>query len=75
VSLDERVAGGIKGWWWLGGELSPRSPGAGGGHDRAMTAQRVDAELGCLDGRGLQSTFSIAMCSIPASTNTRPRGW
>ena len=42
---------------------------AGVREDEPQAGERIDAELGLW----AQSRFSIAMCSMPASVNSRPR--
>ncbi len=59
------------------GELTAGAPGAGAGHDRAVPAQGVDAQLRVAAPRFRplvdQRTLSIATCSMPASMNILPR--
>jgi hypothetical protein len=79
VSLGERIGLGVERLRRLSPQLPARAAGPCAGDDRSVAAQRVDPQLGryVLDQSSLaatQSTFSIATCSIPASTNTLPRG-
>ena len=43
--------------------------------DAASAARRASNAIVCARGATSYNSFSIAMCSIPDSMNTRPRGW
>jgi hypothetical protein len=75
VALGERVLLRIKRLRRSGPQFATGPAGARTGDDRALAAERIDPQLGgsASGCRSAQRTFSIAMCSIPASMNARPR--